>query len=153
MFAATLHRPGERQPLPTDVSADVPADGLAAHALRVCLVDAASAYIEKAVCKQAGQAKVILPGIGYPCCPDHSLKRDALALLPADLGISLTESCAMVPEESVCGFVLAHPDAGYDSIGRVSAQALDEYSRRRGFSEEDMDLFLSHLRNGKFEGQ
>ena len=169
VFAATLHRPGDRQPLPTDVpadvSADVPADGLAAHALRVCLVDAASAYIERAVCKQAGltgqagttgvgpdaknspAVKVILPGIGYPCCPDHSLKRDALALLPADLGISLTESCAMVPEESVCGFVLAHPDASYDSIGRVSAQALDEYARRRGFSDEDKDLFLSHLRN------
>jgi 5-methyltetrahydrofolate--homocysteine methyltransferase len=40
----------------------------------------------------------IRPAAGYPACPDHTEKRTLFALLDADaVGMSLTESCAMMP--------------------------------------------------------
>ena len=71
--------------------------------------------------------------------------RDVLAALPGT-GITLTDSCAMIPEASVCGLVIAHRDASYCNIRRVDAAALEAYSARRGFSAEECELFLSHLR-------
>ena len=71
--------------------------------------------------------------------------RDILAQLPSELGISLTESCAMIPEASICGLVIAHRDASYRSVGKVSAAALERYSELRGFSSEQRELFLSAL--------
>jgi 5-methyltetrahydrofolate--homocysteine methyltransferase len=88
--------------------------------------------------------RLIRPGIGYACCPDHSLKRDVLAALP-DTGIALTDSCAMIPEASVCGLVIAHRDAAYHDIRRVSPEKLADYAARRGFTDNERKLFLSHL--------
>ena len=40
----------------------------------------------------------IRPAFGYPACPDHSPKRTLFGLLDAaQLGMTLTESCAMTP--------------------------------------------------------
>lgn len=127
LFAATVVQPA-------------PSDDLVAHAVRVTLAEAASEWIGAQL-----DTKHIRPGIGYACCPDHSLKRDVLALLPSELGITLTESCAMIPEASVCGLVIAHPLASYNDIRRVSAAGLDAYAARRGMSEEEKNLFLGHL--------
>ena len=88
--------------------------------------------------------KFIAPGIGYACCPDHSLKRDLLALLPP-MGVTLTDSCSMVPEASVCGFLIAHKDAAYHSVRDITARDLEAYIQKRGFSPEQVNLFLSHL--------
>ena len=128
------------------VRVDCPADGdFVAHAVRVSLAEAASEYLGRRWEGLLPEGlRLIRPGIGYACCPDHSLKRDVLAAL-GDTGISLTESCAMVPEASVCGLVIAHPDAAYHDIRHVTPEALADYSARRGFSEADSKLFLSHL--------
>ena len=128
------------------VRVDCPEDGsFVGHALRVTLAEAASEYLGK---KWEGLLpegfKLIRPGIGYACCPDHSLKRDILAALPGT-GITLTDSCAMIPEASICGLVIAHKDAAYNNIRRVDASVLDAYASRRGFSDEEKKLFLSHL--------
>ena len=121
------------------------ADGdLVAHAVNVCLAEAASAYMLDKFGKAAGM-KVIMPGIGYACCPDHSLKRDVLKQLPPEMGITLTDSCAMIPEASVCGLVIAHPDASYIDLKAVSPDVLDAYAARRNFSDSDKSLFLGHL--------
>ena len=123
---------------------------LVGHAVRVTLAEAASARLASLLrsrhpgLDKAGQ-KLILPGIGYACCPDHSLKRDVLALLPAGLGITLTESCAMVPEASVCGLVIAHRDASYRDIRTVDSAAIDAYAARRGMSQDEKNLFLGHF--------
>ena len=54
----------------------------------------------------------IRPAPGYPACPDHSVKRAMFALLRGeDIGMELTESLAMAPAASVCGFYIAHPEA------------------------------------------
>src|SRR4030095_15838356 len=56
----------------------------------------------------------IRPAPGYPACPDHSVKAPLFELLRADaIGMSLTESYAMLPAASVSGFYIAHPDATY----------------------------------------
>ena len=49
----------------------------------------------------------IRPAFGYPACPDHSEKRTLFDLLGArELGIDLTETCAMTPAASVAGIYL-----------------------------------------------
>jgi 5-methyltetrahydrofolate--homocysteine methyltransferase len=119
--------------------------GLVEHAARVTLAETASVQFQNSV--KAGLEpgmKLIAPGIGYACCPDHSLKRDLLALLP-DMGVSLTESCSMIPEASVCGLVIAHRDAAYHDIRTVKASELHSYIKKRGFTPDQVSLFLSHL--------
>ena len=131
-------------------SAEADAGDIVRHAVRSALAEAASAYLASdADCLALmGDGKVLLPAVGYPCCPDHSLKRDILALLPENLGISLTDSCAMIPEESICGLVIGlsgEARASYPDIRSISAARAEEYSRRRGFSPRQQSLFLQHL--------
>ena len=59
----------------------------------------------------------IRPAPGYPSCPDHSEKDKIWKLLNVEktAGISLTESRAMIPASSVCGWYFSHPDSQYFS--------------------------------------
>lgn len=126
----------------------VPADAneLVFHALTATLAEAASEYLRSVWAKGLPEGfKLINPAVGYPCCPDHSLKRDILALLDPALGITLTDSCAMIPEASICGLVLAHRDAAYHDIRTVNKEALDVYAAQRRFSPSEKALFLAPL--------
>ena len=121
------------------------------RSLRLTLAEAASGWLDAELEKQLPQgspARIVKPAAGYASCPDHSLKRDILALLPdgAGLDIRLTESCAMIPDASICGLVFAHPSAAYPEVRRLSAEALDAYAARRGFSPDEQRQFLGHLR-------
>ena len=91
--------------------------------------------------------KVIKPAAGYSSCPDHTLKGDILTLLPDvhKLHIKLTESYAMTPEASICGFIFMHPQAKYPEIRRISQEQYDQYAQRRKMSEETARRFLGHL--------
>ena len=52
----------------------------------------------------------IRPAFGYPACPDHLPKRRLFDLLEATaIGMSLTDSLAMLPAASVSGIYLHHP--------------------------------------------
>ena len=129
----------------TSVEGDAPED-LVAHAVLSCLAEAASAYLSRELQKALPEGqKLIMPGIGYACCPDHSLKADILGALPPELGITLTESCAMTPEASTCGLVIAHEMAEYLNLGRIDAVRLEAYAEERNFSDEQKSLFLGHL--------
>lgn len=56
----------------------------------------------------------IRPAVGYSCLPNHGLKQPLFQLLEAqDLGITLTENGAMLPQASVCGFYIANKHAKY----------------------------------------
>ncbi len=134
-------------------------DDLLLHALKAMLAEAASSWLQhtlesslstavsaSASNPTAAPVKVILPGIGYACCPDHSLKRDVLHRLDPGLGITLSESCAMLPVESICGFVIAAPNAHFPEIRHISPASLAAYARKRGFTPEENALFLSHLK-------
>lgn len=114
--------------------------------VRATLAEAASTFIERSLRKRLPEGmKLIMPGIGYDCCPDHSLKRDVLAQLPAGIGIELNDSCAMIPQTSICGLVIAHRDAAYECHRSVVREELDAYAIRRGFTAEEKEQFLSPL--------
>lgn len=121
------------------------------RAVRLTLAEAASEWLSRHIHKELPSefsgAKVIKPAAGYSSCPDHTLKRDILRLLPESvrLGITLLDSCAMIPDASICGLIFIHPDATYPEIRRVSQKAIDEYARRRGMSDSEKAHFLGHL--------
>lgn len=121
------------------------------RAVRLTLAEAASEWLSRHIHKELPSefsgAKVIKPAAGYSSCPDHTLKRDILWLLPESerLGITLLDSCAMIPDASICGLIFIHPDATYPEIRRVSQKAIDEYARRRGMSDSEKARFLGHL--------
>ncbi|HEY1608609.1 MAG TPA: vitamin B12 dependent-methionine synthase activation domain-containing protein, partial [Paraburkholderia sp.] len=86
----------------------------------------------------AEQYHGIRPAPGYPACPDHLVKRDMFDFLQGgEIGMSVTESLAMLPAASVSGFYLAHPDARYFSVGKIGADQLADYARRMSLSEDD----------------
>ena len=123
---------------------------MVSRAVRLTLAEAASEWLSGHIQKrlpEGAKAKVIKPAAGYSSCPDHTLKRDILRLLPESdrLGIRLLDSCAMIPDASVCGLIFIHPEAFYPEIRRVSQKAIDEYAARRGMSEDDKARFLGHL--------
>ena len=56
-------------------------------------------------------------GFGYPACPDLELQRPTFDLLkPERIGVSLTESCVMVPEMTTSALVAHHPQAKYFAV-------------------------------------
>ena len=121
-------------------------DSLMERAVRVTLAEAASTWLDKRLAQDlpAG-AKVAKPAAGYASCPDHSLKRDILSLLPEGLDITLTESCAMIPDAAICGFIVLHPEAGYPEIRHIGRDQYELYKSARGFSPDEARAFLSHL--------
>ncbi len=80
----------------------------------------------------------IRPAPGYPACPDHAAKADLFTALRADeIGMTLTESMAMLPTAAVSGFYLAHPDAQYFAVGRIGADQLEDFARRAGIGVDE----------------
>ena len=61
----------------------------------------------------------IRPAPGYAACPDHSEKDKIWKILSVEenTGISLTETRAMYPAASVCGWYFSHPKAKYFNLG------------------------------------
>ena len=75
----------------------------------------------------------IRPAFGYPACPDHTEKLKLFHLLGAEnAGLSLTESFAMLPAASVSGLYFANPRARYFVVGRLGADQVEDYARRKG---------------------
>jgi 5-methyltetrahydrofolate--homocysteine methyltransferase len=61
----------------------------------------------------------IRPAFGYPACPDHAPKAQLFSLLDATerAGMTLSETCAILPPSSVAGLYFAHPQSRYFSVG------------------------------------
>ena len=79
----------------------------------------------------------IRPAPGYPACPDHAVKGPLFDLLGATkIGMSVTESNAMLPAASVSGFYIAHPDSTYFAVGKIGEDQLVDFARRAGLSVE-----------------
>ncbi len=64
----------------------------------------------------------IRPAPGYPACPVHSEKGKMWEFLQVQqrIGVHLTESFAMTPASSVCGYYFMHPQAKYFRVGDQS---------------------------------
>ena len=85
----------------------------------------------------------IRPAFGYPASPDHSGKRILFGLLSAEqLGLALTESCAMSPAASVSGLLFAHPSSRYFTVGRIGKDQAEDYARRQGVSLTEAERWL-----------
>jgi 5-methyltetrahydrofolate--homocysteine methyltransferase len=92
----------------------------------------------------AGRYQGIRPAYGYPPCPDHSEKRRLFELLDAPAaGITLTESCMMVPAASVSGLYFAHPEARYFAVGRVGRDQVERYAGRKGVTPAEVERWLA----------
>ena len=86
----------------------------------------------------------IRPAFGYPACPDHSETFRLFDLLGAgDVGLSLTESAAMVPAASVSGLYFAHPHARYFTVGRLGEDQVRAYASRKGVTMEEAERWLA----------
>jgi 5-methyltetrahydrofolate--homocysteine methyltransferase len=90
------------------------------------------------------QYKGIRPAPGYPACPDHTEKIKLFELLNVteNIGIELTESLAMNPPASVCGWYIAHPQSHYFGLGKISRDQLEDYAKRKGMSIQEAEKWL-----------
>ncbi len=85
----------------------------------------------------------IRPAPGYPACPDHTEKWPLFDLLhPEQVGVSLTESLAMWPASSVSGFYYAHPEAHYFVVGKINAEQVQNYAKRKNINKIKMAEWL-----------
>ena len=86
----------------------------------------------------------IRPAPGYPACPDHTEKNKLFHLLDAtqQIGITLTESLAMYPASSVCGWYFAHPQAKYFGVGKITKDQLHDYAARTGMDTAAAEKWL-----------
>jgi 5-methyltetrahydrofolate--homocysteine methyltransferase len=86
----------------------------------------------------------VRPAPGYPACPDHTEKLKLFSLLKAteNAGIELTESLAMNPPASVCGWYIAHPQSHYFGVGKIGRDQLVDYAKRKGMNLEEAEKWL-----------
>jgi len=94
------------------------------HGLAVQAAEATANYMTQLVQGQLGiergQGKRY--SWGYPACPDlddHQIVWDLMPQIEADLGLSLTDSFQIVPEQSTAAIFAHHPDAKYYSVGHL----------------------------------
>ena len=89
----------------------------------------------------------IRPAPGYPACPDHTEKYKLFNLLGGEetTGIHLTESLAMYPASSVCGWYFANPASKYFGVGKINEDQLSDYTVRKEMDIEEVKRWLSPI--------
>jgi len=87
----------------------------------------------------------IRPAPGYPACPDHTEKQLLFELLGVEsaVGMSLTESFAMIPANSVCGWYFAHPESRYFAVGKIGRDQVIDYHLRKGMDLRTAERWLA----------
>lgn len=93
--------------------------------------------------------KGIRPAPGYPSCPDHNQKILLFNLLDVEknTGIKLTESLAMYPASSVSGWYFANEGSEYFTLGKVSKDQVEDYSKRSNIDIEKIERYISNNLN------
>jgi len=86
----------------------------------------------------------IRPAPGYPACPDHTEKNKLFSLMNVaeNTGISLTESLAMYPAASVCGWYFSHPQSVYFGVGKINEDQFQDYLSRKNMDESVLRKWL-----------
>jgi len=86
----------------------------------------------------------IRPAPGYPACPDHTEKYKLFDLLGGKqtTGITLTESLAMYPASSICGWYFAHPQSQYFGLGKIQKDQVTDYASRKNMQVEEVERWL-----------
>jgi 5-methyltetrahydrofolate--homocysteine methyltransferase len=102
------------------------------HGLAVQTAEATANYVTRHIRQELklneGQGKRY--SWGYPACPDLEDHEIVFRLMPqvSEIGLSLTVSYQLVPEQSTAAIFTHHPDAKYYSVGSLdrSAQILGQ---------------------------
>jgi 5-methyltetrahydrofolate--homocysteine methyltransferase len=96
-----------------------------------------------------GQYRGIRSSPGFPSCPDHSEKHRIFSILDVknNAGIDLTETGAMIPASSVCGYIFAHPDACNFSVAAVGDEQVVDYASRKSMTPQATRKLLSETLN------
>jgi len=91
----------------------------------------------------------IRPAPGYPAQPDHTEKRTLFQVLDVEkeIGVKLTESCAMWPAAAVSGFYFSHPESRYFGVGKIGRDQVADYAARKGWSIEEAERWLGPILN------
>lgn len=112
------------------------------------LAEAAAEYLHKHVRDEVGyglteglsidqmlkeEYRGIRPALGYPACPDHTEKRTLWEILKPDesIGVTLSETCSMIPASSVSGLYFFHEKAIYFGVGDIGADQETDYAKRK----------------------
>jgi len=119
LFVVTVH-PGLLERIRAAHAADQYRDYLHWHGFSIELVEATAEWLHRRVRRELGvlddQGRRF--SFGYPAAPDLALQEPLLRLLEAErLGVTLTESWQMVPEQSVSALVVVHPGARLFDLG------------------------------------
>ena len=87
----------------------------------------------------------IRPAPGYPACPEHTEKRTLWSLLEVEnnVGITLTESCAMSPGAAVSGYYFSHPDSRYFGVAEIGRDQATDYADRKDWALEEAEKWLA----------
>ncbi len=87
----------------------------------------------------------IRPAPGYPACPDHTEKGLLWDLLDVEtrIGMTLTESFAMLPTAAVSGFYFAHPESRYFGLGKISEDQVNDYAKRKNWTLDYAERWLA----------
>jgi 5-methyltetrahydrofolate--homocysteine methyltransferase len=92
----------------------------------------------------AGRYDGVRVAFGYPACPDHSQKADVFEITGAErlTEMSIGGNYMITPGESVCGLMFAGDNKGYFGVGKIDAEQLSDYARRRGLSKELLEKLM-----------
>jgi len=87
----------------------------------------------------------IRPAAGYPACPEHTEKGTLWALLDVEknIGMSITESFAMLPTAAVSGLYFANPQAHYFTVGKINKEQVEDYAKRKGMNMDEAERWLA----------
>lgn len=92
----------------------------------------------------AGNYRGMRVAFGDPASPDHSEKAALVTLLDAQsVGISLTDSFAMVPVASISGFYFSHSAAKSFDVGRLGRDQVEDYAARKSVTFEQAERWLA----------
>jgi len=91
------------------------------------------------------QYQGIRPAIGYPATPDHTEKDILWQLLEVEksIGMTLTESKAMLPTAAVSGLYLSHPDSRYFAVSKIDDTQVADYAKRKGMELDETRRWLA----------
>jgi len=86
----------------------------------------------------------IRPAFGYPSMPDHTQKKPVFDMMKVDqlTKIRLSENYMMIPEASVSGLFIAHPEAKYFNVQKILEDQLKDYAER---SNQDVSFVKKWL--------
>ncbi|KAG8543902.1 hypothetical protein GDO81_023418 [Engystomops pustulosus] len=89
----------------------------------------------------------IRPAPGYPSQPDHTEKITMWKLgnIEEATGIKLTESLAMSPAAAVSGLMFSSPLSKYFAVGKISRDQVEDYSRRKHLTVEEVQKWLGPI--------